>query len=156
MVHAFKYHGDLRAGKCLARRLAAEVKERLEDSCDLIVPVPLHIRRLHSRGFNQAALLARGISKRTGWPLQAVALRRKTDTRPLTGLGLRERRREVRGSVAVRVPAAVAGRKILLVDDVFTSGATAEECCRALKRSGAREVYVAAAGRAGAGRRRFR
>jgi ComF family protein len=148
MLHAFKYGGDLRAGNCLARRLAGRVAAELDGRCDVIVPVPLHFRRLRSRGFNQAALLARGISRKTGWPLRAVALRRSVHTRSLAGLNVRERRKEVGGVMAVRRAAAVAGRRVLLVDDVCTSGATAEECCRVLRKSGALEVYVAAAGRA--------
>lgn len=148
MLHAFKYGGDFRAGSCLASRLAGRVAAELEGRCDVIVPVPLHFRRLRSRGFNQAALLARGISRKTGWPLRAVALRRGVDTRSLAGLSVRERRREVRGVMAVRRRTVVEGRRVLLVDDVCTSGATAEECCRVLRKSGALEVYVAAAGRA--------
>jgi len=148
MLHAFKYGGDLRAGNCLARKLAGRVAAELDGRCDVIVPVPLHFRRLRSRGFNQAALLAREISRKTGWPLRAVALQRGVNTRSLAGLDVRERRREVRGAMAVRRGATVVERKVLLVDDVCTSGATAEECCRVLRKAGALEVYVAAAGRA--------
>ena len=147
LVHAFKYRADFAAGRYLARRLAMRAAVELGQCCDLVVPVPLHRRRLRSRGFNQAALLARRISKQTGRPLLARALERRIHTRSLTGLDLRERKREVRGAMNLRRGVSVEGRRVLVVDDVFTSGATTEECCRILKRAGASRVFVAAVAR---------
>jgi len=148
LIHAFKYGADFGAGRCLARGLAVKAAVELGQCCDLVVPVPLHRRRLRSRGFNQAALLARRISGQTGWPLLARALERRIPTRSLTGLSLRERKREVRGAMRLRRGTSVEDRRVLVVDDVFTSGATTEECCRILKRAGALRVFVAAVARA--------
>ena len=104
---------------------------------DLLVPVPLHRWRLAGRGFNQAALLARDIARQLGLTVAVQALRRSSNTRTLAGLHPVERSRELRGAFRVRRPEQVAGRRILLIDDVLTTGATAECCCRALKEAGA-------------------
>jgi ComF family protein len=113
------------------------------DAVDVVVPVPLHPRRLRQRGFNQAALLAYGmLRQRRGWPrVDCHALHRVRDTPAQSTLGLGERLANVRGAfLAVR--RRVAGRRIALVDDVMTSGATADACARSLKEAGAIEVGV--------------
>ncbi len=108
----------------------------------LLVPVPLHRWRLWSRGFNQAALLARAVARRTGTPLLVDGLLRVRRTRLSRGLGRRQRAANVRAAFRVRVPALVAGRRIVLIDDVMTTGATAQACARVLLRSGAKSVHV--------------
>jgi ComF family protein len=148
LVHAFKYGADLGAGSLLGGLLAQRVRRELQGSCDVVIPVPLHARRLRSRGFNQAALLSRRISRVTGWTLQARLLERRIDTRPLTGLDQDERRRQVKGAIGLRRAGVLGGRAVLLVDDVVTTGATAEACCRVLKEAGAARVIVAAVARA--------
>jgi ComF family protein len=112
------------------------------DAVDLVVPVPLHPRRLRQRGFNQAALLAFGLPRqRRRPPVDIHALHRVRDTPPQSTLGLSERLVNVRGAfVAVR--RRVAGRRVAVIDDVMTSGATADACARALKAAGAVEVGV--------------
>ena len=147
LVHRFKYRADFAAGRYLAHLLAARVETELPAALDLLVPVPLHRRRLVGRGFNQAALLAREIARRLGVPCAVAALGRAHDTRTLAGLHPEERSRELRDAFTVRHPERVAGRRILLVDDVLTTGATAESCCRALKDEGAVWVGVAVAAR---------
>jgi ComF family protein len=147
LVHGFKYRADFAAGRLLARRLAAKLEAELPDGADLIVPVPLHRRRLAGRGFNQAAFLAREIGRETGIALAVDALRRSRPTRSLAGLDPEERTREVREVFTVRRRGRVAGRRVLLVDDVLTTGATAEGCCRVLKESGASWTGVAVAAR---------
>lgn len=117
--------------KPLARELAAQA--------DLVIPVPLYPRRLTSRGFNQALLLAQGL---TDLPLARDALIRVRHTRPQMELKLKERRENVKGAFAVSRPELVQGKSVLLVDDLFTTGATAWECARALKKAGARQVDV--------------
>jgi predicted amidophosphoribosyltransferase len=106
--------------------------------------VPLHRWRLWKRGYNQALLIARGVAEEAGLDCVPDLIERTRATPTLRGLGTRERRQAVRD--AFRVPArhrqALAGRVVLLVDDVFTSGATAEACARALKGAGAREVRL--------------
>jgi ComF family protein len=110
----------------------------------LLVPVPLHRWRIWTRGYNQAALIASALSRRTGLPAGLELLRRTRATPPLRGLGRRERTLAVRGAFEVppRARDRLAGRRVLLVDDVYTSGATAAACARALKRGGALSVDV--------------
>ncbi|MGA9581408.1 MAG: ComF family protein [Allosphingosinicella sp.] len=110
----------------------------------LLVPVPLHRWRIWKRGYNQAALIASALSRRTGLPAGLDLLSRIRATPPLKGLGRRERRLAVRGAFKVppRARSALAGRRVLLVDDVYTSGATAAACARALKRGGAASVEI--------------
>ena len=105
------------------------------------MPVPLHPRRERALGFNQAAFLARHVGRRVGLPVAARALRRVRETPPQSG-DPADRRRNVRDAFTVAGPADVAARHVLLIDDVLTTGATANECARALRRAGARRVGV--------------
>lgn len=115
---------------------------------DLIMPVPLHYARLRWRGFNQAALLGSVIARRLGRPLNSNTLLRVRETTPQTGQNMRERRRNMRNAFTVRRPATVANRTILLIDDVITTGSTADECARTLLAAGARKVEVLTLARA--------
>ena len=108
----------------------------------LVVPVPLHPRRLRRRGFNQSLLLARRISRQCSLPLDFTSLRRIRATVPQTELSAAERRKNIRGAFAVLRPQAVAKKDILLIDDVFTTGATVEECAKVLLKAGADRVDV--------------
>jgi ComF family protein len=110
----------------------------------LLVPVPLHRWRIWRRGYNQAALIAGALGRRRGLPLAIHALSRTRPTPMLRGLNPRERARAVQGVFAVSDAAAVRGRAILLIDDVYTTGATARACARALRRAGAAEVRLLA------------
>jgi len=147
LVHRCKYRADFAAGRFLAHLLAGRVESALPGGVDLLVPVPLHRWRLAGRGFNQAALLARGVARRLRLPVAVAALGRTGNTRTLAGLHPEERSRVLRGAFTVRQPGRIAGRRVLLVDDVLTTGATADGCCRALKGAGARWVGVAVAAR---------
>lgn len=112
---------------------------------DALVPLPLHGNRLRARGFNQAVELARPLAKRLGAPIAAKALRRTTDTRPQAGLSLNARVRNVRG---VFTPGkALAGGRLLVVDDVATTCATLEAAAASLRDAGARSVDVAVVAR---------
>lgn len=128
----------------LARPLA-RLLGGLGGDADLVVPVPLHPRRLRARGYNQAALLA--LAMPGGLPIELGALLRTRDTRPQTELEPRERRANVRGAFRAR-PERLRGRRVLLVDDVLTTGATAEACTRALLDAGAAGVGVLTVARA--------
>ncbi len=126
----------------LARVMASHMKRPLADlSPDaLLVPVPLHRWRLWRRGFNQALLIAKALGREVDPDL----LRRTRATPRLKGLNPAERRDTVRGAFALRPGAGVKGRDIILVDDVLTTGATAEACARALRKGGARQVELLA------------
>ena len=106
----------------------------------LLVPVPLHRSRLWRRGFNQSVLVARELSKRTGVPVAVDALTRVRATPPLKGLNMRQRRRTVAGAFRPSGNVDLRGRTVILVDDVMTTGSTANACARILKRAGAERV----------------
>ncbi|HEX8379695.1 MAG TPA: ComF family protein [Allosphingosinicella sp.] len=137
-----KYSGRLGLAETLAHFMLRHVEEGERDA--LLVPVPLHRWRIWRRGYNQAALIASALGRRSGLEVELGLLSRTRATPPLKGLGRRERALAVRG--AFRVPAAarprVSGRHLLLVDDVYTSGATASACASALKRAGAASVGI--------------
>jgi ComF family protein len=118
------------------------------NDCDVIVPVPLHPERLRWRGYNQALLLARRVGKRLKRPVDGFSLTRTRNTQPQVELRESERRRNVTGAFAVVEGSRLQGKKILLVDDVYTSGATAGECARVLTESGAENVSVLTLARA--------
>ena len=105
-------------------------------------PVPLHPARLREREFNQALLLADQVRKWVDAPVSYMNLVRTRATIPQTDLTQVERRRNLRRSFSVRRPARIAGRRILLVDDVMTTGTTLNECARTLRRAGSSDVYV--------------
>lgn len=108
----------------------------------LIVPVPLHRSRLWNRGFNQSAIVARELSRRTGVPVALDALQRVRATPPLKGLNMRQRRRTVAGAFRASKSAELRGRTVVLIDDVLTTGSTANACARVLKRAGAARVEL--------------
>ncbi len=110
---------------------------------DLIVPVPLHIKRLRQRGFNQAGVLAGELGRKIKTPVSVCALFRKNVTQPQTSLKRGERLKNVKGAFEIADSGKVRGRRILLIDDVFTTGTTLSECARVLKkRGGAGEVHA--------------
>jgi ComF family protein len=109
---------------------------------DLVIPVPLHLSRLRWRGFNQAALLGIAVARRLRRPLEMTNLVRVRATAPQTHESSDDRLRNVRNAFAVKHPKRIANRRILLVDDVMTTGATADECARTLLAAGARRVDV--------------
>jgi ComF family protein len=138
LIHLLKYERVRPLSRPLSRYLLRALPR--EHAFDAIVPVPLHWRRRWDRGFNQAELLAAGLSASTGLPLRN-ALRRLRPTAAQAGLSNAGRRRNVTQAFGCNRPQAVTGKRVLLVDDVMTTGATATACARALKNAGA--VYVA-------------
>jgi len=143
LVHALKYGDRLDLAPMMGRWVGQAGRELLAEA-DALVPVPLHWRRLWARRFNQSAMLAAAIAKESGVPIAAGALKRVKPTAQQVGLNRTERAQNVQG--AFRVPpegkAAVTGRRLVLVDDVLTSGATVDGCARALLRAGAANVDV--------------
>ncbi len=131
----------------LAADLARLLRATLPPPADLVVPVPLHPRRLAERGFNPAVLLFRPWARDLRLPFAPRLLRRLRPTPAQAGLGLVERRRNVRGAFAAR--RRVDGLRLVLVDDVMTTGSTAHACAVALRRAGARSVVVLTLARVG-------
>jgi ComF family protein len=143
LVLALKYQGRRDSLDLLARWMASAGGDLLEDA-DLIVPVPLHYFRLVRRGFNQSVWLAAALARRSRGDLVVDALKRVRATPIQGGLSAEGRRRNVQGAFRVRKSreALLNGKRILLVDDVLTTGATAEACSRVMKRAGANCVDV--------------
>lgn len=144
LVLAFKHGHRIALAPMLARLVAPRLPAEVGAGW-LAVPVPLHRWRLWSRGFNQSALLAREIAALRGCEVLVDGLLRTKRTPPLGGLGRKARARKLAGAITIN-PArstSIKGAKIVLVDDVLTSGATSDACVRALKRAGARQVVVA-------------
>lgn len=148
LIHLFKYGRVRPLAGPLGEWLALAIPR--EQRFEAVVPVPLHWRRRWQRGFNQAALLARAVARRYGLPV-THALRRARATAVQAGLSRSARRANVTGAFKVRRGAQLDGKRVLLVDDVMTTGATARACALALKQVGAR--YVAALTLARADRR---
>jgi ComF family protein len=148
-IHAFKFGGRRTLADPLGDLLAGLGLSALPGAApDVLVPVPLHPRRARERGYNQALLLARRLERAWGVPVAADALRRAVATLPQADLDAAARRRNVRNAFAVHSPELVAGRHVVLVDDVLTTGATAGECAMSLKRAGAATVGVLTVARA--------
>ena len=145
LVHQLKY-ADRHDARTLFGRWMAEAGRELIAGTDVIVPVPLSRLRLLLRHFNQAAVLAAEVSRRTGVPMNPMLLRRTRWTRSQVGMTRDQRRRNIAGAFGVprHRRAWLQGRNVLLIDDVVTTGATADACARTLKRAGAARVDVLA------------
>lgn len=139
-IRLFKYRGKI----ALARPLAALMMTALPDNLetDLIMPVPLHSTRLRTREFNQSLLLADHVARHLTRPVSANNLIRKVATDPQTTLSRQARLRNLRKAFAIREPHEIVDRRILLIDDVFTTGTTVNECAKTLKKAGAASVTV--------------
>ena len=134
LVQALKYRARLALSGFFARSLAS----RPLPEVDLIVPMPLHPKRLAERGFNQALEIARGLARRLGRPIEPRGALRVKDTPPQTRLPYEERAKNVRGAFLCKLD--LSGASVAVVDDVMTTGATLNELARALKRAGATRV----------------
>lgn len=149
LIHQLKYHGDAEVAAFIGEQMSCTLSRRptLLEAVDLLVPVPLHETRLQERGYNQALLLAEEISRHTGLTTEPRAMTRTRMTQTLVHSSRTERLNAIRNVFSVQ-PQHVRGRHILLIDDVFTTGATAMACAMALTRAGARQVSVLTACRA--------
>jgi ComF family protein len=143
LLLAFKYGDRLQAADTFLPWLLRAGSEMIAES-DIIVPVPLHARRLWQRRFNQSALLAQAVAASAKKQFLPEALIRLRHTVPQKGMNRKERKDNVRGAFCAngRYAAALTGKNILLIDDVLTSGATLNECARTLKRAGASSVFI--------------
>ncbi len=146
IIRRHKYGPNQALGAVLAELLDDRLP--VDASYHVVIPVPLHRRRLLSRGFNQAALLASAVTRKLGSRLDVATLIRVIATPPQTAQDLDSRRRNVHNAFVVRYPERIARRNVLLVDDVLTTGATANECARVLRAAGAAGVDVLTIARA--------
>jgi ComF family protein len=139
-IHLFKYRGKT----LLARPLGAFLVDAMKrlPKVDCLVPVPLHPSRLREREFNQSLLLCDSLKAESGLPVIHDGLERVRETPPQIGLAHAARRGNVRRAFVSKGPERIEGRRIVLIDDVFTTGATVNDCARALKRAGAETVCV--------------
>ncbi len=133
-----KYGGRLALATTMARLMVRHLA--MDATC--LIPVPLHRRRLWTRGYNQSVLIADALGRMRGVPVLRDTLRRTRATPPLRGMDGRARAKAVRGAFVVANPAAVAGQSVMLIDDVHTSGATVDACAMPLLRAGAARVMV--------------
>ena len=149
IIHRLKYNSE----RWLAKPLAEWMTPLREDprlqgvTVDLLIPVPLHPLRERERGYNQAALLADALGKSWQIPV-AAALQRNIATETQTRFDRKQRMKNLRGAFRVSKPERIAGKTILLVDDVFTTGSTLDECARTLLDAGSSAVWCATAARA--------
>jgi ComF family protein len=149
LIHRFKYGKKVHLSRPLGLLTATTLADFLPaTAADYIVPVPLHRRRLRERGFNQSQLIGQILAKSWKIPLSVHNLRRIRWTNPQTGLSATERERNIRGAFAVAAPDRLEGKRLLLVDDVYTTGSTVSECAKTLRQSGAKEVRVITVARA--------
>ncbi|MCR5797027.1 MAG: ComF family protein [Eubacterium sp.] len=142
IVARFKYEGDLDCGIFFTDRMVDELRSWIEQvNPDIIIPVPVHRTRLRYRGFNQAEVMARRIGERMDIPVDSVSLRRISKTLPQKNLDRNLRYSNLRKSLEVDEKFSCSGRKsVLLVDDIYTTGATLEACASVLKQNGATQV----------------
>ncbi|MBN2465599.1 ComF family protein [candidate division WOR-3 bacterium] len=154
LVQAFKYSGKTKVGELLGQALAALVRQdEVLSAVDAVCPVPLHPSRLRERGFNQSLLLAAAISMGTRIPLAECLTRTKNTATQTRKMNSEARLRNVAGAFRLRPDVPVDGRRVLLVDDVMTTGATLDQASQALLKGGAASVLgvVVAAAHAGVG-----
>ncbi len=142
-IHRWKYEEKGYLTAFFGEKMAEGFRRHWDSpSFDLLIPIPLHLKRLRERGFNQALLLVKELSQRTRIPYSKGLLRKRVSTPPQIRLSGRERERGVRGSFCIQREEEIEGKTILLVDDVYTTGATVNECSRVLLNAGAERVDV--------------
>ncbi|MGA7826601.1 MAG: ComF family protein [Geobacteraceae bacterium] len=143
LIHRFKYGRKIQLSRPLGLLTASALWDYQAGlSLDYVVPVPLHRRRLRERGFNQSQLIGRILAKNWKIPLSVNNLRRIRWTTPQTCLSAAERERNIKGAFDVAMTDSFKGKRLLLVDDVYTTGNTVSECAKTLRQSGAKEVHV--------------
>ncbi len=140
-IHKFKYGRNISAGSALGSFMAGFSFPDFDFSeYSLLIPVPLHIKRLRERGFNQSLLLAKEMEKKYKLPVNFSLLKRCNFTLTQTGLNKAEREKNIKGAFVVKDKKKIAGKNIILIDDVYTTGATINECAKVLLKAGAQKV----------------
>lgn len=146
-IISFKYKNSLGRTRILTELAVTAFRRGAERTPDCVIPVPLHTRRLVWRGFNQSLEIANALGRSLKVPVEKTALKRVRHTPPQTRLGMRQRRENIKGAFQANRD-RITGRTVLLVDDVYTTGATIRECARILRRAGAAGVDVLVLARA--------
>jgi len=142
MIYRFKYGGHKEYAKYLGEFLSEKIrKERLEEKIDLIIPIPIHSNRRKKRGYNQCEELAKVISKKLNIPMNASVLIRKKETKPQSGLSFTQRKNNMKDAFELKNTFDIYHKNILLIDDIYTTGATINSCSKLLKKKNANEVY---------------
>ncbi|MGP8152596.1 MAG: double zinc ribbon domain-containing protein [Smithella sp.] len=142
-IHQFKYKRNISIGEMLASFMADFSFPDIDfTDYSLIIPVPLHIKRLRERGFNQSLILAHAIGKKRQIPVDFSLLKRHKFTLTQTGSNRNERKRNIKGAFEVTDKKKIAGKNIILIDDVYTTGATINECAKTLIKAKAQKVVI--------------
>lgn len=149
-IHEMKYNGKPQIGKTLGKLLSLYLDSSiLKSPISLVIPVPLHTKRLKSRGYNQSIIIARCLSQTFHVDLDFTSLIRSVNTDPQVELPMDRRRKNVKNAFSVINKENIRGREVVLVDDVATTGSTLNECSRVLRKAGARRVFCVVVARAG-------
>lgn len=145
LIHQLKYKGKQEIGNYLGAELARKIKESPQNAVDEIIPVPLHPKRQRQRGYNQSQLIADGLHSILKTPIN-TSLKRKKHTKTQTKMGKVHRWENMKNVFEYDNKIDIKGKRILLVDDVVTTGATCLHCCDALHRAGAKSISIACLG----------
>lgn len=142
LIHDLKYSGKTTGIETIGWLSRQSAIMGDFDNPDLILPVPLHVKRLRQRGFNQAQVLAKSIFPDDRKKIRTDLLTRQTDTQSQTGLSGKQRRENLKNAFIAKEPSSLTGRNLLILDDVFTTGTTVNECAQALKIAGCNRVEI--------------
>lgn len=143
LIHSIKYEENFKAGIYLGIKIGQVLQEKiLKWNADLIIPIPLHRLKKAERGYNQSYYIAKGLSSVLNIPVNSHVVKRQKYTNTQTELNLDERKENISGAFAIKRERSVLGKKIILVDDVITTGATISECAALLKSNGALELFA--------------
>ncbi len=144
IIYEYKFNNKVYISKFLGKKLSTLIKNEDDyKNIEIIISVPMYKNKERRRGYNQSYLLAKEIAKDLKLKLIKNILIKIKDTEPQSKKPMRERRQNIRGSFFVKDPMKIKGKEILLIDDVFTTGSTVNECSRILRQAGAKKIYVA-------------
>lgn len=143
VIHQFKYGRNMSVGETLASYMAGFSFPDIDfTDYSMIIPVPLNIKRLRERGFNQSLILARAMGKKRQIPVNFSVLKRQKFTLTQAGSNRNERKQNIKGAFEVKDSKKIAGKNVIIIDDVYTTGATINECAKTLTMAGAKKVAV--------------
>ena len=146
LIHSLKYDQNFQAGNLICKLIYDRLSSRLKEwKADMIIPVPLHSLRRAERGYNQAKEISKGISRLAGIPCNSKILRREKYTRTQTKFTLSQRKKNISGAFSIKRTNCIKGKRIIIVDDVITTGATITECASLLKKNKAAELFALSA-----------